>query len=180
MLENLVESGQNLENMMKKTWKNIWKPMEQKYMVENVEKNMEKRVGKPKLPSRYGKEARRTHGNKMDSVGKELKRGVCVFQLNVETSLNLSNQKYYHIWGKHLFFYSQICNTDRDSKFNAWCASVRRVSLRICVGDIPPTNLPRLAILSNSFTCFPFCWGTWPETEHYARGAGKDTIGNGL
>ena len=119
MLENLVESGQNLENMMKKTWKNIWKPMEQKYMVENVEKNMEKRVGKPKLPSRYGKEARRTHGNKMDSVGKELKRGVCVFQLNVETSLNLSNQKYYHIWGKHLFFYSQICNTDRDSKFNA-------------------------------------------------------------
>ena len=38
MLENLVESGQNLENMMKKTWKNIWKPMEQKYMVENVEK----------------------------------------------------------------------------------------------------------------------------------------------
>lgn len=69
-------------------------------------KHMEKRVGKPKLPSRYGKKTRRTHGNKMDSVGKELKRGVCVFQLNVETSLNLSNQKYITTFGENNNFFT--------------------------------------------------------------------------
>jgi hypothetical protein len=120
--ENAGKPGGKWTKSGKHDEKNLEKHMETygtKIYGGKCGKNMEKRVGKPKLPSRYGKEARRTHGNKMDSVGKELKRGVCVFQLNVETSLNLSNQKYYHIWGKHLFFYSQICNTDRDSKFNA-------------------------------------------------------------